>query len=183
MITSIGRRSLTPAGAVAGAVVLVIAAFAGFAGFAAPAGAAAGNPSTNPSSNPCKVLRRSEIQRVFGGTVSPGRQGFKTPASTQCEFSVTAFGDRPAGTLIVHLTTSRAKSAYQGLERQAKRYAAVDGVPDALYSDTSHVVNLLQGDTLVGVKAAFTIIDPLPVHAYGDEVQLAQLAQLAANRV
>jgi hypothetical protein len=83
----------------------------------------------------------------------------------------------------VHLTTSRAKSTYDALKRQAKRYTAVDGVPNALYSDTAHVVQLLKGDTLVGVQGGFTITDPLPIHSFDDEAQLTQLAQLAANRV
>jgi hypothetical protein len=171
MITSIGRRSAT----LAGAVALTVTAFSGFGGFGATAGAA--------DTNPCKVLRRSEIQKAFAGTVSSGRKGFSTPVTTQCEFSVAANADRPPGTLVVHLRTTHARATYDGLKKQARRYASVDGVPNALYSGTSHVVQLLKGDTLVGVQAGFTITDPLPVRTFDDEAQLTQLAQLAANRV
>ncbi len=60
MITSIGRRAGTTAG------VLAIAA-ASFAMVAAPAGAA--------TTNPCKVLKKSEIQQAFGGTVEQREEG------------------------------------------------------------------------------------------------------------
>jgi hypothetical protein len=83
----------------------------------------------------------------------------------------------------VHLRTTHARTTYDALKKQARRYAAVDGVPNALYSDTAHVVQLLKGDTLVGVQGGFTITDPLPIHSFDDEAQLTQLAQLAANRV
>ena len=69
MIMSIGRRAGTTAG------VLAIAA-ASFALVAAPAGAA--------TTNPCKVLKKSEIQQAFGGTVSSGKKGLSTPVSSQC---------------------------------------------------------------------------------------------------
>jgi len=73
MIRSIGRRAGTTAG------VLAIAA-AAFGMFQAPAGAA--------TTNPCKVLKKSEIQQAFGGTVSSGKKGLSTPVSSQCEFQV-----------------------------------------------------------------------------------------------
>src|SRR5690348_13828989 len=102
MTRSIGRRS----GVVAGLLALAAATFAVLA---APAGAA--------KINPCKVLKRSEIQQAFGGTVSSGKHGLGTPVSAQCEFQVGANGERPAGTVVVHVMTTGAKAAYTGLKK------------------------------------------------------------------
>jgi hypothetical protein len=142
--------------------------------FPAAAGAAA--------TNPCKVVKRSEIQRAFGGTVATGKQGFSTPASSQCEFQISADGGRPAGTVVVHVRTTGAKAAYQGLEKQSAT-TAIDSVPDALWSEKAHVVHVLQGDVLLGVQGGFTITEPLPIHFYDDETQLTQLAQMGLRRV
>jgi hypothetical protein len=172
MTRSIGVR----AGMAVVTLVLTVCSMAAFGGLAASAEAAA-------ATNPCKVIKRSEIQRVFGGTVSTGKKGVGTPASAQCEFTVSADGDRPAGTVIVHLLSTGAKAAYDEFEQQTSRYTPVDGVPDAIYSDTGHVVNLLAGGVLVSVQGAFTITDPLPIHYSDDRSQLAQLAQQGAKRV
>jgi hypothetical protein len=170
MTRSIGRR----AGVFAGAVAMAATALGAFGASATPAGAAA--------TNPCKVLKQSEIQKAFGGTVSTGKKGLSTPVSSQCEFTVGANGDRPAGTVTVHVMTTGAKAAYDGLKKISV-YAPIDGVANSLYSDSLHVVNILKGDTLVGVQGPFTITDPLPVHFYDDKAQLTQLAQLGAKRV
>ena len=92
-----------------GALLAFAVAFgaAGVVVDAAPAGAA--------TTNPCKVLKQSEIQKAFGGTVGSGKKGLSTPVSTQCEFPVGAAGDRPDGTVIVHVMTTGAKAAYTGL--------------------------------------------------------------------
>ncbi len=167
MVRSIGAR----AGLLA--VVLALGASALVRG-AAPAGAAA--------TNPCKVLKKSEIQQAFGGTVGSGRKGLSTPVSAQCEFSVSANGDRPDGTVIVHVMTTGAKPAYDGLKK-VSGYVPIDGVPNSLYAEKLQVVDLLKGDVLVGVQGGFTITDPLPIHSYDDKAQLTQLAQLAVKRV
>jgi hypothetical protein len=173
MTRSIGARV---AAVVALAVPAVVAASAllATAPFTAPAGAA--------GTNPCKVLKRSEIQQAFGGTVAVGRKGVGTAVSAQCEYQVSAAGDRPAGTVTVHLTTTGAQAAYKGLKK-SKRYAAIDGVPNALYGDTVHVVDVLQGDVLLGVQGGFLITDPLPLHFYDDRTQLTDLARIGAGRV
>ena len=118
-----GRRAGTAAGAVAGALALTTAMFGMFA---APGGAA--------TTSPCKVLSKADIQTAFGGTVSSGKKGLSTPVSTQCEFQVGANADRPDGTVIVHLTTTKAKPAYTGLKKITQTYAPVDGLPNALYA-------------------------------------------------
>jgi hypothetical protein len=133
--------------------------------------------------NPCRVLSRAEIQTAFGGTVSSGKKGISTPVSTQCEFQVGANGDRPDGTVIVHLTTTGAKPAYQGLKKISQTYAPVDGFPNALYAQKLRVVNALKGDVLLGVQGNFLITDPLPIHAYDDKAQLVDLAKLGLARV
>jgi hypothetical protein len=128
------------------------------------------------------VIKRSEIQRAFGGTVSTGKRGLATPASAQCEFQVGADGARPAGTVVVHVRSKGAKAAFDGL---AKRSASVpiEGVDDALWSERAHVVNILAGSVLLRVKGGFTVTDPLPIHFYDDETQLRDLAQIGVGRV
>jgi hypothetical protein len=170
-MTSIGRR----VGVLVGAAAMGATAF----GALGPAAHAAAAPKPV---NPCKVVRRSEIQKAFGGVVSTGKQGFPTPASSQCEYTVTADGDRPPGTVTVHLTTTGAQAAYDKLEK-SRGYDAIDGLSDALSATKLHVVNLLKGDVLVAVQGGFTITNPLPIHSFDDSAQLTQLAQAAAKRV
>jgi len=167
MTRSIGAR----AGVVAGMLALVVATLGVSV---APAGAA--------TTKPCKVLKKSEIQQAFGGTVGSGKQGLSTPVSAQCEFSVGANGDRPAGTVVVHVMTTGAKAAYAGLKKIAD-YTPIDGVANSLYAEKLQVVDILKGDVLVGVQGGFVITDPLPIHSYDDKTQLTALAQIAAKRV
>jgi len=142
---------------------------------AAPAGAA--------TTNPCKVLKQSEIQKAFGGTVGSGKKGLSTPVSAQCEFPVGAVSFHPKGSVIVHVMTTGAKAAYTGLKKISSTYAPIDGVPNSLYAEKLHVVNILKGDVLAGVQGGVTITDPLPIHFYDDKTQLTGLAQIAAKRV
>jgi hypothetical protein len=140
---------------------------------AVPAGAA--------TTNPCKLLKKSEIQQAFGGTVGSGKQGIRTAVSSQCEFSVGAAAERPAGTVIVKAMNSRGKAAYDGLKKISD-YVPIDGVPNSLRAEKLNVVDILKGDVLVGVQGGFFITDPLPIHSFDDTAQLTQLAQLAAKR-
>jgi len=167
MIRSINRRAGTPVG------VLAIAA-ASFAMFAVPASAA--------TTNPCKVLKKSEIQQAFGGTVSRGKKGLSTAVSQQCEFKIGANGDRPTGTLVVHLMTTGAKAAYNGLKKTSQ-YVPIEGVPNSLWAEKLHVVNILKGDVLLGVQGGFLITDPLQIHSFDDKTQLTDLAQIGLKRV
>ena len=135
-----------------------------------------------PTTNPCKVLKKSEIQQAFGGTVSSGKKGLSTPVSSQCEFQVGASGDRPAGTVVVHVMTTGAKAAYTGLKKTAA-YEPIDGVPNSLWAEKLDVVNILKGDVLLGVQGGFLITDPLPIHSFDDKTQLTGLAQIGLKRV
>jgi hypothetical protein len=168
MTRSIGVRT----GMFAGAATLAIATFGAFG--AAPAGAA--------TTNPCKLLKKSEIQQAFGGTVGTGKKGLSTPVSAQCEFQVGANADRPDGTVIAKAMTTGAKAAYTGLKKLSD-YVPIDGVANSLYNEKLHVVEILEGEVLVGVQGGFTITDPLPIHFYDDKTQLVDLAQIAAKRV
>ena len=94
-----------------------------------------------------------------------------------------ANGDRPDGTVIVHVMTTGAKIAYTGLKKQGTIYVPIDGVPNCLYAEKLHVVNLLKGDVLLGVQGEFVITDPLPIHFYDDKTQLTDLAQIGVKRV
>jgi len=141
---------------------------------ATPAGAA--------TTNPCKVLKKSEIQHAFGSTVSTGKKGLSTPVSAQCEFKVGANGERPAGTVVVHVMTTGAKAAYNGLKKTAV-YEPIEGVANSLWAQKLDVVNILKGDVLLGVQGGFLITDPLPIHSYDDKSQLTDLAQMGIKRV
>ena len=165
---SSGRRI----GAIVGCATLVVAMLGAF-------GESAGAASINP----CKVLKKSEIQTAFGGTVGKGKKGLTTPVSTQCEYSVTADGDRPDGDVIVHVMTTGAKAAYTGLKKQSSLYVPIDGVPNSLYAEKLHVVNILKGNVFLGVQGNFLISDPLPIHFYDAKTQLTDLAQIGVKRV
>jgi hypothetical protein len=168
MSSSIGRR---------------VAVLGGIAMLATVTLASAAPPASAATKNPCKVVKRSEIQQAFGAAVNSGKHGVSTAVSAQCEYNVAATGDRPSGTVVVHVTTTGAKPAYKGLKKKANTYAPVEGVANALWSEKLHVVNILQGDVLLGVQGGFTITDPLPVHFYDDQTPLTQLAQAGAKRV
>jgi hypothetical protein len=141
---------------------------------ATPAGAA--------TTNPCKVLKKSEIQRAFGGTVGSGKKGLSTAVSSQCEFQVGADGDRPAGTVTVHVMTNGGKAAYSDLKK-TPAYTPIEGVPDSLWAEKLHVVNVVEGNVLLGVQGGFLLTEPLPLHFYDDESQLTDLAQTGVKRV
>jgi hypothetical protein len=168
MTRLMGRR----AGVVVGVIALVSTLFA--------TGAAPGVAATT---NPCKVLSKSQIQTVFGGTVGNPKKGLVTPVSAQCEYSVTADGDRPDGTVIVHVMTTGAKAAYTGLKKQGTLYVPIDGVANSLYAEKLHVVNILKGNVFLGVQGNFIITDPLPIHFYDAKSQLTDLAQLGIKKV
>jgi hypothetical protein len=167
VIRSIGRR----VGVCAGTFVLTAITFSLVA---APAGAA--------TTNPCKVLKKSEIQRAFGGTVGSGKKGLSTAVSSQCEFQVGADGDRPAGTVTVHVMTNGGKAAYTGLKK-TPAYTPIEGVPNSLWAEKLHVVNVVEGNVLLGVQGGFLLTEPLPLHFYDDESQLTDLAQTGVKRV
>jgi hypothetical protein len=168
MSSSIGRR---------------VAVLGGIAMLATVTFASAAPPARAATKNPCKVLKQSEIQQAFGAAVSSGKQGVATAVSKQCEYNVAANGDRPSGTVVVHVMTTRAKPAYKGLKKMTNTYAPLEGVPNALWSEKLHAVNVLKGNVLLGVQGGFTITDPLPVHFYDDQTPLTQLAQTGAARV
>jgi hypothetical protein len=160
-----------------------IGGFAGIVALAATTFGVVSPPAGAATTNPCKVLKKSEIQKAFGGSVSSGKKGLSTPVSTQCEYQVSADGDRPAGTVIVHVMSKGAKPAYDGLKKVSDAYVPIEGVPNSLYNEKLHVVNILKGSVLLGVQGGFTITDPLPIHFYDDETQLTDLAQIGVKRV
>ena len=78
--------------------------------------------------------------------------------------------------------TGGAKAAYTGLKK-TPRVRPIDGVPNCSDAEKLHVVNILQGDVLLGVRGGFLLTDPLPIHFYDDETQLTDLAQIGIKRV
>src|SRR3954454_16718113 len=125
MTRSIGARAGMVSGTAVAVLALTVAAIGVVTSVVDVGSAGAAGPA-----NACKVLKQSEVQRAFGGTVGSGKKGFSTPASAQCEYSVAANGDRPDGTVIVHLTTTGAKAAYAALKKTS-RYVPLDGVPNS----------------------------------------------------
>jgi hypothetical protein len=164
-------------------IVRRVGVLAGVSALAATTFASVATPAGAATTNPCKVLERAEIQQAFGGTVSKGRKGMSTPVSVQCEYQVGAEGERPAGTVIVHVTTSGAKAAYTGLRKISDSYVPIEGVPSSLWNEKRHAVNILKGKVLLGLQGGFTITDPLPIHFYDDETQLTDLAQIGVKRI
>jgi hypothetical protein len=156
--------------------VLVVLAAATVAGLGV-------SPAAAATTDACKVLKRSEIRAAFGGSVDPGKQGLRTPVSSQCQYRVSADGDRPEGTVIVHLTTKGGQAAYDGLRKRSNTYEPIDGVPQALSAQKLHVVKLLKGKVLLGVQGTFVATDPLPIHFSDVQAQLTALAQQGAARV
>jgi len=166
------RRTGRRVGVIATLTLLVATAFAVGA---TPLGAS--------TKNPCKFLSKAEIQTAFGGTVANPKLGLKTPVSQQCEYKVSANGDRPDGTVIVHVMFKGGKAAYTGLKRQATLYVPVEGVANSLYAEKLHVVNILKGDVFFGVQGNFVSTTPLPIHFYDAKTQLTSLAQIGVKRV
>ena len=76
-----------------------------------------------------------------------------------------------------------AKAAYNGLKKQSSLYVPIDGVPNSLYSDKLHVVNILERNVFLGVQGNFIITSPLPIHFYDAKIQLRELAQTGAQRI
>jgi hypothetical protein len=142
---------------------------------AAPGGAA--------TKNPCQVLSKRQIQAAFGGTVGDPKKGLSTAVSAQCEYAVSANGDRPDGTVVVHVMTIGAKAAYTGLKQQHTLYAPIAGVPKSLYFEKAQVVDILKGNVLLGVQGTFIVTDPLPVHYVDVKTQLTDLARLGIKKV
>lgn len=139
---------------------------------AAPGGAASGP-------NPCKVLKKAEIAGALGGTVASGRKGIATAVSTTCEFAVGAAGNRPAGTVSVHVMTIGAKAAFDGLPKISSDYQPMTELPNALYSSNTGTIDMLVGSKLVGVQGVFLGDD-----GRADvQAQMIQLAKLARRRV
>ena len=167
MTRSNGRRF----GLIGGVVVMTLATFGGFEG-------TAGAGTTNP----CKVLKKSEIQAAFGGTVSSGKKGLTTPISSQCEFKVSADGDRPSGTVVVHLVTKNGKPAFNGLKKISAQYTSLEDPPNSVWGEKTHVVDVLKGNVLLGVQGGFLITGP-PISFYDDQQQLVDLANIGLKRV
>jgi hypothetical protein len=165
-------RLMGRVGVVAGVVALAATAFGVSA---VPSGAA--------TKNPCKVLIKSEIATAFGGTVGNPEKGLSTPVSAHREYTVGATADRPDGMVIVHVMTTGAKPAYNGLKKQGTLYVPINGVPNSRYAEKLHVVNILMGDVLLGVQGNFIVTDPLPIHFVDVKTQLTGLAQIGIKRV
>lgn len=146
------------------------------------AGAVPAHAGSKP--NPCKLLKRSEIAKQFGGaTVSPGEAGLSTAVSKSCEFEVAESTDFPEGSVHVSVMTTGAKVAYDAHKKKpAFGYLPVAGMSNALWSDTTHALEALKGATLVTVQPLFLSAETLPIRAVDTQAQAIALLKLALKR-
>jgi hypothetical protein len=140
------------------------------------------SPSGAEVTNPCKVLKRSELQYALGATVAPGRIAPSTSASRQCEYQVAADQDRPLGTIVVLVRNTGAEKRFRELARRASS-EMVDGLADAIWSPNRRAIDVLAGDTLLGIQGNFLRADALPLAFSDVEVPLTALARVGAQRL
>jgi hypothetical protein len=145
------------------------------------AGAVPAHAGSKP--NPCKLLKRSEIAKRFGGaTVSPGEAGLSTAVSKSCEFEVAESTDFPEGSVHVSVMTTGAKVACAHKKKSSFGYLPVAGMSNALWSDTTHALEALKGATLVTVQPLFLSAETLPIKAVDTQAQAVALLKLALKR-
>lgn len=136
-----------------------------------------GHAASRP--NPCKLLKRSEISKEFGGaTVAPGKKGLSTGISSQCDFEVAATPDFPSGTVTVHVMSPRGKAAFKAIDGG---FQPVEGEKGVLYWDKTGAAEMLKGDTLVGVQGVF-LGDTLPITQQDVQSQVIALDKIALKR-
>jgi hypothetical protein len=159
------RRSIV-ASVVVGALALLVPA--------SPAGAA-------KTKDPCKTLKTSEIVAVFGGApVAAGAKDSPSPLPL-CQWTVSAFGNLPEGTVSVFLQTTGATIAYDAHKKQTDTYEQLDGLKNALYYSVGAAVETLKGNVLLNVQGVF--LDPNSIETADVKDQLVQLTKKAVSRV
>jgi hypothetical protein len=142
---------------------------------ASPAGAA-------KTKDPCKTLKETEIAAAFGGaTVAAGQKRSPTPITPLCQWTVSASGNLPEGTVSVFLQTTGAKTAYDAHKKDTATYEKVAGLKNALYFSEGPAVEVLKGKVLVNVQGVF--LEEISTDAVDVKAQLVQLAKKAAPRV
>jgi hypothetical protein len=139
-------------------------------------------PAHAATKDPCKVLKTSEISKVFGGaSVSKGKAGLETAANAQCTYAVAASAGLPEGDLVVIVMFAGAKPAYDGLKK-INGYVPTSGLSKSIYNEKQSVVNTLKGDILLGMQELFTD-GSLPITYQDVQAQLVQVSRVGLKRV
>jgi hypothetical protein len=139
-------------------------------------------PAYGATEDPCKVLKASEISKVFAGaSVSKGKAGLKTAANAQCTYTVAASDGLPEGDVVVIVMFAGAKPAYDGLKK-IDGYVPTSGLAKSIYNEKQSVVNTLKGDILLGLQGLFTE-GSLPITYEDVQAQLVQLSKVGLKRV
>ncbi len=121
-----------------------------------------GVPAVAKGPDPCKLLKRSEVERELDGDASKATRGLNTAVSKTCEFELPATADRPDGVVVVYVQTVGAKIAYE-TNRMLEGNAPVPGIPKSYAGDAStgeYSVNTVKGDVFMFVQGVFYALEP-----------------------
>jgi hypothetical protein len=139
----------------------------------------ANNSDTNLG-DPCKLVKQSDIEDIFGGTIT------KKPTTNECKYHLegtTKLGDAGivGADVLVRYSHSSGKVGFDNL-KAAFKAASIDGVgDDAFIQDIGGaVVTFVKGNKIVDVQSVF-----VASNAPKDQVRAAtiELAKRVAGRV
>jgi hypothetical protein len=128
--------------------------------------------------DPCRVLKRSEIKKAFGGAVgSPSRNG------GLCAWDLAGgIGKKGGGSLEVELDND--PGAAQNFEGFAMAGEAISGLGDRAFYGPGYQFgfNVLKGGTYIRLSAAFGLLGKEPSDARV-RTKLAKLTNVAVKRI
>ena len=134
--------------------------------------------SAAPPPDPCRVLKRSEIKKAFGGTVgSPSRNG------GLCAWDLAGgIGKKGGGSLDVELDND--PGAAQNFEGFAMAGEAITGLGDRAFYGPGYQFgfNVLKGGTYLRLSAAFGLLRKEPREARV-RTKLRKLTNVAVKRI
>jgi hypothetical protein len=158
----------------AGVVSVVVAA--AFVLNVAPLGHAAASPAASP--DPCRVLKRAEIKKAFGGGVgSPSRNG------GLCAWDLGGgIGKKGGGSVEVELDND--PGAAQNFDGFAMSGEAITELGDRAFYGPGYQFgfNVLKGGTYLRLSAAFGLLGKQPSEARV-RTKLAKLTNAAIKRI
>ncbi|MFA5885914.1 MAG: hypothetical protein WDA60_18830 [Acidimicrobiia bacterium] len=136
--------------------------------------------------NPCKVVKFGDIAKVFGAKPAGVTRQAREISSTSCSFQLADTPDDLTGEVIVTVTFANAKTAYNGLDRDARYQpltAAADGI-DGMYAPLPlSVVHALKGSKMLSVQGYLVDMSAQPPTDAEVQDQLVALAGMGLKRV
>ncbi len=134
-------------------------------------------------SNACKVLKRAQIEEVLGGDAQRVARRRVGP-DVECDWTVAASGERPAGSLSIGVSFDIPPGAYPALTNNPG-FEVVEGIGDAeaLYQAFTGTVNLFKGRRILKVRGIFNDVSTRPIRSYDARTELLELATLAETRL